>query len=74
MSGICTPVSDGISMISEEGGIAVSFNRGDQYNFHMDKRHCDRLLVNVGNYVTINLSVKQFYDTFDVVWRDNDGR
>lgn len=70
MSGICTPVSDGISIRGENGCIAVSFNRGDQYNFHMDERHCDRLVVNTCNNVAISLTVQQFYDTFDVVWRN----
>ena len=70
MSGICTPVINKISMMSEDGSIAVNFNKGDQFDFHMDERHCDRLVVNVYKNVAISMTVKQFYDTFDIVWRN----
>lgn len=65
MKGTCEPICDGISVMSDNGGIVIHFNPGEEWEFHQDRNHADRLLVGRGRS-TIIMTLKQFYETFEV--------
>ena len=70
MSGICTPICEGISIMNETGGIAIHFNQGEEWRFHPDRKHEDRLMVDKGNDLAISMTVQQFYQTFEIVEKE----
>lgn len=46
MSGVCTPLVNGMSIITESGkGISVHFNPGERWNFKQNKAHENMLTV-----------------------------
>ncbi|WP_029542888.1 hypothetical protein [Selenomonas sp. AB3002] len=71
MRGICEPICDGVSIMGDMGGIAIHFNPGEEWHFHQDRKHEDRLLVDRGQDVAISMTVHQFYETFKVKERED---
>lgn len=72
MTGICEPICDGVSVMSDNGGIAIHFNPGEEWRFHQDKHHEDRLLVDKGHDIAISMTVHQIYETFEIKEREAD--
>ena len=66
MRGTCEPICDAVSIMGEHGGIAIHFNPGDEWHFHQDRNHADRLLVDKGQDISMSMTLGQFYETFEV--------
>lgn len=56
--------------MSDNGGIAIHFNPGEKWHFHQDRKHADRLLVDKGQDIAISMTVRKFYETFEVKERE----
>ena len=70
MSGICTPLVNGMSIITESGkGISVHFNPGERWNFKQNKARENMLTVTKGEDVCLVLTVSQFYRDFKILKR-----
>lgn len=70
MSGVCTPLVNGMSIITESGkGISVHFNPGERWNFKQNKARENMLTVTKGEDVCLVLTVSQFYRDFKIIGR-----
>ena len=72
MRGTCEPICDGVSIMGDNGGIAIHLNPGEKWSFHQDRRHPDRLLVDKGQDISMSMTLGQFYETFEVKEREED--
>ena len=70
MRGTCEPICDGVSIVGDNGGIAIHLNPGEEWSFHQDRRHPDRLLVDKGQDISMSMTLGQFYETFEVKERE----
>ncbi len=70
MSGVCTPLVNGMSIITESGkGISIHFNQGERWKFKQNKARENMLTVTKGEDVCLVLTVSQFYRDFKIIER-----
>jgi len=70
MSGVCTPVVNGMSIInSNSEGISIHFNQGERWKFKQNTAHKDLLTLTKGEDICLVMSVSQFYHDFKIIER-----
>ena len=70
MSGVCTPLVEGMSIITETGkGISVHFNPGERWKFRQNKVRENMLTVTKDEDVCLVMTVSQFYHDFKIIER-----
>ena len=71
MSGVCTPLVTGMSIITESGkGISVRLKPGERWRFKLNKAHENMLSITKGEDVCLVLTVSQFYKDFKIIERE----
>ena len=66
MSGICEPITQGVYVFGDYGAIAIHFMPGERWKFKQDESHEDRLVAYKDGRVSVSLTVKKFYEIFEV--------
>lgn len=72
MSGICEPITDGVYVMGDYGGIAIHFKPGEKWKFRQDADHEDRLVACMDCRLSISLTIQKFYETFAVVKKEGE--
>ena len=69
MSGICEPITEGVYVAGDYGGIAVHFKPGERWEFQQDEDHEDRLVAHRDDNVSVSLTIQKFYEVFEITKR-----